>query len=58
MQACSLISAKRFKPGQRSDVADFMAWLLNILDRDLCGFPHSQPHSPPRSAACKLLADV
>lgn len=35
VQACSLVSAKRFRPGQRSDVADFLAWLLNVLDRDI-----------------------
>lgn len=35
VQACSVISKKRFRPGARSDPADFLAWMLNSLQRDL-----------------------
>lgn len=35
VQACSVASEKRFRPGARSDPADFMAWLLNTLQRDM-----------------------
>lgn len=35
VQACSIASAKKFKPGSRSNPADFMAWVLNTLQHDL-----------------------
>ena len=35
VQACSIASEKRFRPGARSDPADFMAWVLNTLQRDM-----------------------
>lgn len=35
VQACSVASEKRFRPGARSDPADFMAWVLNTLQRDI-----------------------
>lgn len=35
MQACSVISKKRFRPGARSDPADFLAWILNSVQRDI-----------------------
>jgi len=35
VQACSLVSNKKFRPGARSDVADFLAWILNSIDREL-----------------------